>query len=142
MVFGHAGYLINLGAPPSANRDRSVQSLIQEVTLAEELDFVRQYLAIEQVRFSDRLQPLIDVPPELLSAAVPEFLLQPLVGLLDWKLGARSKVATEEAEEEGGVPLLDVLEPTLYYRHGVAPDSLAPASPVRGRPWAICLLAS
>jgi deoxyribonuclease-4 len=36
-VFGHTGYLINLGAPPCANRDRSVQSLIQEIQLATEL---------------------------------------------------------------------------------------------------------
>jgi len=36
-VFGHAGYLINLGAPPSPNRDRSLQSLIQELELAGEL---------------------------------------------------------------------------------------------------------
>jgi deoxyribonuclease-4 len=33
-VFGHAGYMINLGAPPSANRARSLQSLIQEITFA------------------------------------------------------------------------------------------------------------
>lgn len=33
-VFGHTGYLINLGAPPSANRDKSIQSLIQEVEFA------------------------------------------------------------------------------------------------------------
>jgi signal transduction histidine kinase len=51
----------------------------QQVTLAEELDFVRQYLAIEEVRFPDRLRPVFDVDPDLLSAAVPEFLLQPLV---------------------------------------------------------------
>ncbi|HEV8263654.1 MAG TPA: histidine kinase [Gemmatimonadales bacterium] len=51
----------------------------QEVTLAEELDFVRQYLAIEEVRFSDRLRPVFAVDPSLLSTAVPEFLLQPLV---------------------------------------------------------------
>ncbi len=36
-VFGHTGYLINVGAPPSANRDRSLQSLIQEIQLATQL---------------------------------------------------------------------------------------------------------
>jgi deoxyribonuclease IV len=36
-VFGHTGYLINLGAPPSENRDRSIASLIQEIQLATAL---------------------------------------------------------------------------------------------------------
>ena len=36
-VFGHTGYLINLGAPASENRDRSVKSLIQELQLAGDL---------------------------------------------------------------------------------------------------------
>ena len=36
-VFGHTGYLINLGAPPCAKRDRSLQSLIHEINLATEL---------------------------------------------------------------------------------------------------------
>jgi deoxyribonuclease IV len=36
-VFGHTGYLINLGAAPSENRDRSISSLIQEVQLASSL---------------------------------------------------------------------------------------------------------
>jgi hypothetical protein len=34
-----------------------------------------------------------------------QLLLQPLAGLLGWRLGERSRVATDEAEEEGGVPL-------------------------------------
>jgi two-component system LytT family sensor kinase len=51
----------------------------QEVTLSDELEFVRQYLAIEEVRFSDRLRPVFAVEPDVLSAAVPEFVLQPLV---------------------------------------------------------------
>ena len=36
-VFGHAGYLINLGALASENRDRSIQSLIQEIEFATAL---------------------------------------------------------------------------------------------------------
>ncbi len=36
-VFGHAGYLINLGGAASENRDRSIKSLIQEIQLATQL---------------------------------------------------------------------------------------------------------
>jgi deoxyribonuclease IV len=36
-VFGHAGYLINLAALSSPNRDKSLQSLIQEIELATTL---------------------------------------------------------------------------------------------------------
>ena len=50
-----------------------------ETALSGELEFLQRYLAIEQVRFSDRLQVRFDVPSELSRAAVPRFLLQPLV---------------------------------------------------------------
>ncbi len=50
-----------------------------ESTLAEELEFVERYLAIEQVRFSDRLRPRIEVESAIAGAAVPRFVLQPLV---------------------------------------------------------------
>ena len=36
-VFGHTGYLINLGAPASDNRDHSIKSLIQEIEFATQL---------------------------------------------------------------------------------------------------------
>lgn len=51
----------------------------QVVPLSSELTFVRCYLAIEEYRFPDRLRVEIDVPNELLTAEVPQFILQPLV---------------------------------------------------------------
>jgi hypothetical protein len=54
-------------------------STLQEVPLADELDFIRGYVDIEQMRLGDRLRVEWDVPPELLSARVPSLILQPLV---------------------------------------------------------------
>ena len=52
---------------------------VNEVTVGEELELVRQYVAIEQARFSDRLRPEFRIPDALLAAAVPSFALQHLV---------------------------------------------------------------
>src|SRR4029079_9430806 len=51
----------------------------EEVALADEIDYVRQYLEIEHVRFGDRLRTEIDVMPDACDAAVPAFVLQPLI---------------------------------------------------------------
>jgi two-component system LytT family sensor kinase len=50
-----------------------------EVPLEEELELVRQYLAIEQARFSDRLHATFAIDDAVLAAAVPSFALQHLV---------------------------------------------------------------
>ncbi|HWR16942.1 MAG TPA: histidine kinase [Terriglobales bacterium] len=51
----------------------------QEVTLRDELEFVKGYLEIEQTRFQDRLKVSLDIAPETLDARVPNLLLQPIV---------------------------------------------------------------
>ena len=51
----------------------------QRVPLAEELQFAEKYLGIEKVRFADRLQVEVDVPPGLYQAQVPSLILQPIV---------------------------------------------------------------
>jgi hypothetical protein len=50
----------------------------QQVTLDEESTMLRRYLEIQQGRFPDRLTFSIDVSPDVLRAAVPTFILQPL----------------------------------------------------------------
>lgn len=49
------------------------------VTLKAELDAQKLYLAIEEVRFSDRLHCVFEVDPEAESAMVPSLVLQPFV---------------------------------------------------------------
>jgi signal transduction histidine kinase len=51
----------------------------QEVPLARELEYVRLYLAVERVRFADRLHVDLRVAPDALDAAVPHLCLQPII---------------------------------------------------------------
>lgn len=50
-----------------------------QVTLAEEWRFVQRYLAIEQLRFGDRLRVCATLPDALLDMRLPSFALQTLV---------------------------------------------------------------
>ena len=49
------------------------------VTLAEEVDLARRYLAIEEIRFGPRLHVQWDIDPQVHGTRVPPFVLQPLV---------------------------------------------------------------
>ena len=51
----------------------------QEVPLRRELEVLHLYLAIEQVRFQDRLRVEINAEPAALDAAIPQLALQPIV---------------------------------------------------------------
>ena len=51
----------------------------QEITLREELDLLRRYLEIMEVRFQGRLEIITDVQERALDALVPNLILQPIV---------------------------------------------------------------
>jgi sensor histidine kinase YesM len=59
-------------------RRASQDSLRSQVTLAEEVEYLQRYLDIQKVRFGERLQVFVDIPPNILTAQIPSLLLQPL----------------------------------------------------------------
>jgi LytS/YehU family sensor histidine kinase len=52
---------------------------MQQVTVTEEVEALHLYLAIEQIRFADRLRVETEIAPECRHARLPSLLLQPLV---------------------------------------------------------------
>ena len=75
-----------------------------DVELADEIDTIDAYLAIEAARFGERLKVEIAVPDELLGVPVPNFILQPLVenaikhGVASARGQARIRVAAAKAD--------------------------------------------
>jgi two-component system, LytTR family, sensor kinase len=51
----------------------------QEVPLAEEMEFLEHYIAIQKIRFGEHLKIKVAVMPEARTASVPSLFLQPLV---------------------------------------------------------------
>jgi two-component system sensor histidine kinase AlgZ len=83
----------------------------EATTLSEEIALARRYLAIEQVRFGERLQVEWALDPLAGSARVPHLFLQPLVenavkhGVEPSTRGAQVKVSTQR---RGGVVVIKV----------------------------------
>lgn len=58
---------------------KSLKTQSLEVPLSEEIDFIRSYLAIEQMRLGDRLEVIWHVDANVVGARVPSLILQPIV---------------------------------------------------------------
>lgn len=67
--------LVGLGDLLRHTLDHSAR---HEVELREEINFIKLYLSIQEMRFSDRLRIELDIDPRTTKALVPNLILQPL----------------------------------------------------------------
>jgi sensor histidine kinase YesM len=58
---------------------KSLKTQAVEVPLSEELDFIRSYLSIEQMRLGERLELVWKIDPAAVDVLVPSLILQPIV---------------------------------------------------------------
>lgn len=78
---------------------------VAETRLSKEIDFTKQYLAIEQIRLGERLRVSLSIAPETLDALVPSMLLQPLVenavrhGVAPMVAGGTIRISSERRAE-------------------------------------------
>jgi two-component system, LytTR family, sensor histidine kinase AlgZ len=108
----------------------------ESVTLADEIALAERYLAIEQVRFDDRLHVRWDLDPNASKARLPPLLLQPLVenavkhGVEPSPEGARLRIRTERRgsrvviEVTNSLPPLRWADQPLPRGHGIALDNV------------------
>jgi two-component system, LytTR family, sensor histidine kinase LytS len=118
---------------------RTLENSEELIPLAQELDYVRRYLAFERARFGeDRILFAEDVPPRFSKILVPAFVVQPLVenavqhgirpaGPLHVKVAARlddaGHACVTVADDGRGIPAGDlphVFEPGFGRGMGIA----------------------
>src|ERR1700729_1576790 len=81
----------------------AVSSHDPQALLAQEVEFVGQYLQIQEARFAGRLRLDIQIPDELRKAQIPSLILQPLVenaikhGISQRVLGGEVRLAASRA---------------------------------------------
>lgn len=98
----------------------------EKVPLWQEMEIVENYLAIEQVRFADRLRIEIKVEPGALDSLVPCFLLQPIVenairhGIAHCESDG---IVEASARKDGSMLRLEVRDTGLGQRSGPKPGN-------------------
>jgi sensor histidine kinase YesM len=78
----------------------------EEITLEEELNFLNQYLEIENVRSNNTFGVKEEIDREVVDAIVPNFILQPIVEEIAGRISVRgnsSRRITLKAKKEGEI---------------------------------------
>jgi two-component system LytT family sensor kinase len=57
----------------------NLRNIDEMVTVGEEVEYIKNYLLIQKMRFGDRVQAAINIPDALLEQKIPVMTLQPLV---------------------------------------------------------------
>ena len=106
----------------------------ESATLAEEIQLAQRYLAIEQVRFGERLQVQWVIDPDANAARLPPLLLQPLVenavkhGVEPNARGGKLRITTERRGARAIVRIANTLAPDAApgatRGHGMALDNV------------------
>ena len=81
------------------------------IPLAEELKLVKDYLALEKIRYEERLITQIDIDPELMFCMIPPLMLQTLV-----ENGIKHGISTLP---EGGKLIIEARKGNEYYELSV-----------------------
>jgi two-component system sensor histidine kinase AlgZ len=98
----------------------------ESVTLAEEITLAKRYLAIEEVRFGQRLQVQWNLDPRTDAARLPPLLLQPLVenavkhGVELSPRGGKLRVLTELRGSRVVVRITNTLPPSHIKTEGMS----------------------
>ncbi|MDA7415166.1 sensor histidine kinase [Xenophilus arseniciresistens] len=104
----------------------------EAVTLADEIALAERYLAIEQIRFGERLRVRWSLDPAASGARLPKLLLQPLVenavkhGVEPSPEGGRLRIRTERRGNRVVIEVLNTLPPLRWAEaplprgHGIA----------------------
>ena len=106
----HTISMLNLSDPRTANRMISrLSDLLRltldnagtpEIALKEEIEVLKRYLEIQEIRFQDRLTVSMNIDPASLDARVPNLILQPIVenaikhGIADRETSGRIEINT------------------------------------------------
>ncbi|PTV98878.1 two-component system LytT family sensor kinase/two-component system sensor histidine kinase LytS [Halanaerobium saccharolyticum] len=84
---------------------RTLKRDVNQITLAEEIEFCRDYLSIEKARLDKRLEVEWDIEEELMNTIIPPFIIQPLIensikhGIHPQEKGGRITISAEETDD-------------------------------------------
>jgi sensor histidine kinase YesM len=103
----------------------------EEISLAREVDFLDDYVAIQQIRFADRLSMQQSIASDTLSGLVPTMILQPIVeNAIEHGVNAQRGVGRVKvsAVRDNGMLVIEVRDSGPGFRPDAAHDGIGLAN--------------